>query len=261
MFGTIIKDSYKQIEAYNFAEAIDEICSPNDIYGWSSSGLYCFWDYYTSEIYYIGLAVDLAERFRQHNGIIKANDTSCKKDKIFEYFSKNDRLGYSIFVQSSLNQPKTHRNDEIIRSYLDLSSEDIIPNFPGSEGKELIQEIEGAFIESYKLFLGKLPKWNNIGGLRYGQLLGSVQNYLKILKYLTKNSNSSDFIAKSTIKELADSPMFTGFEINIHAIRMKMYKYDLSFEEAIKELENWQPFCDSIEIIKQQKYLNKELEL
>lgn len=45
------------------ADAIDDLCCPNDNYGWVSAGIYCFWDYYTHEVLYIGLAGDLAERF------------------------------------------------------------------------------------------------------------------------------------------------------------------------------------------------------
>lgn len=51
------------------ANAIDDLCSPKDNYGWASAGIYCFW-------VYIGLAGDLAERFKQHNGILPTKEGS-----------------------------------------------------------------------------------------------------------------------------------------------------------------------------------------
>lgn len=57
---------------------------------WASAGIYCFWDYYAEAVLYIGLAGDLAERFRQHNGILLIREGS-KQKKIEEYFSKNGK--------------------------------------------------------------------------------------------------------------------------------------------------------------------------
>ena len=109
MFGTVILDAYTKDEKFEMAKAIDDLCSPSDNYGWASAGIYCFWDYYAEAILYIGLAGDLAERFKQHNGILPLKSGSKQKE-IEEYFSKNDRLGYTIFVLSSLSQPLVHRN-------------------------------------------------------------------------------------------------------------------------------------------------------
>ena len=109
MFGTVILDAYTKDEKFDMARAIDDLCSPSDNYGWASAGIYCFWDYYAEAILYIGLAGDLAERFKQHNGILPLKSGSKQKE-IEDYFSKNDRLGYTIFVQSSLSQPLVHRN-------------------------------------------------------------------------------------------------------------------------------------------------------
>lgn len=63
-------DAYTKEEKEEIAEALDDLCSPNDNYGWASAGIYSFWDYNTKEIFYIGLAVDLTERFKQHNGLM-----------------------------------------------------------------------------------------------------------------------------------------------------------------------------------------------
>ena len=62
MFGTVILDAYTKDETKELADAINDLCCPNDNYGWASAGIYCFWDYYTREVLYIGLARDLYVR-------------------------------------------------------------------------------------------------------------------------------------------------------------------------------------------------------
>lgn len=42
MFGTVIIDAYRKEEAMEMANAIDDLCSPKDNYGWASAGIYCF---------------------------------------------------------------------------------------------------------------------------------------------------------------------------------------------------------------------------
>jgi len=59
-------------------KAIDDLCCPLDNYGWASSGIYCFWDPYNKNILYLGLAVDVGLRFKQHVGLVKTNRDSCK---------------------------------------------------------------------------------------------------------------------------------------------------------------------------------------
>ena len=44
MFGTVIIDAYRKEEALEMADAIADLCSPTDNYGWASAGIYCFWD-------------------------------------------------------------------------------------------------------------------------------------------------------------------------------------------------------------------------
>ncbi|PUA39251.1 hypothetical protein C8Z91_10500 [Paenibacillus elgii] len=95
MFGTIIMDAYRKEEIGQIAFALDDLCSATDSYGWASSGIYCYWNYYTNELLYIGLAVDLTERFKQHNGLIPVDPASCKYGKIMEYFQANEKLVFT----------------------------------------------------------------------------------------------------------------------------------------------------------------------
>ncbi|WP_268056013.1 hypothetical protein [Clostridium estertheticum] len=42
MFGTVIIDEYKKDEKEQIANTLDDLCSPKDMYGWASAGVYCF---------------------------------------------------------------------------------------------------------------------------------------------------------------------------------------------------------------------------
>ena len=64
MLATIILDAFAKPEFEEIAAALDEICSPHDHYAFSSAAIYSFWSVPKREILYIGLAKDVARRFR-----------------------------------------------------------------------------------------------------------------------------------------------------------------------------------------------------
>ena len=104
MFGTVIIDAYRKEEALEMADAIDDLCSPTDNYGWASAGIYCFWDYYAEAVLYIGLAGDLAERFKQHNGIYQLKrDRNKNKLKII-FQEMNDWVTQYLCNRRYLNR-------------------------------------------------------------------------------------------------------------------------------------------------------------
>ncbi|MBE4187026.1 GIY-YIG nuclease family protein [Vibrio parahaemolyticus] len=69
MLSTYIRDVYKESETQELADAIEDIASAIDTNGWASAGIYCFWNPENNEILYIGLARDLSNRFKEHNGL------------------------------------------------------------------------------------------------------------------------------------------------------------------------------------------------
>lgn len=259
MFGTIIIDAYRKDEAIKIWEAVDNLCSPTDNYGWASAGVYCFWNYYTKQVYYIGLAVDLATRFKQHNGIISIKDAGCKKAFIDEYFKKNDKLGYSILAQSPLSQPITSRNKKIYDNF-DIEGFPI-EDYVGSEGKDNIKKAEGILIEAYNKVKGEIPKWNKIGGSIAGQEASKVQSYSLVEDFT--HSKPSPFIAKVTLRELMNEPKYAWYENCLHGVRMMMLSMGCSFLEAFETQRRFQMKSFGIDtygdIIKE-NYLNKELQ-
>ncbi|MGG1167074.1 GIY-YIG nuclease family protein [Bacillus mycoides] len=231
MFGTIIQDAYTKDETNQIAEALEDLCNPSRTHGWSSAGIYCFWDYTTKEVLYIGLARDLLERFKQHNGIIRVDPKGCKIKKIEEYFQSKQKLGYSIFVQSSMHQPFGRKNKDILGSY----TEDQFPfaHYPIDD----IKVVEGILIECFLKKHGDLPPWNRVGGSTNGQAAATDGNYI-LIESLT-HPNITPLIARYTLRELSadDNATYLWYEEYLHAARMSMLMHGISFNQALEQIK------------------------
>lgn len=260
MFGTIILDSYTWDEIELMASNLDEICSPTDTLGWASAGIYSFWDYYTKEILYIGLASDLCVRFKQHNGLLPIAENACKISQIKNYFSNHERLGYSILVQSPLSQPIVHRNETMYRKFLETPKGMPILNYAGEEGLEHIRQAEGQLIESYKLVVGDIPPWNKIGGDTFSRKYASKDNYLYVVQAFANSTTDNYLVAKSTIREIADNATYEWFEVQLHGLRMMMLSLRMTFDEARDIQLKFNPYFETQwNRIIEEKYLEKKL--
>jgi len=221
MLTTYIRDIYRESETEELANAIEEIASAIHTNGWASSGVYCFWDPGNNQVLYIGLASDLYNRFREHNNLKSCPSKGCKKDNIASWFKDNDRLGYSILVQSQLSQTEVARNEgRLIKSY----ASDLY------DPKKVISITEGLFIETEKLGQGNLPPWNKISGGSYGKNKASKQ-HIEFTELFT-NKRTDFRVAQKTIREIAASATFEAFELYLHAIRQMMAISDWSFARA-----------------------------
>lgn len=251
MFCTIINDAYKKEDAMKIAIALDYLCSPRDGNGWASNGIYCYWDYYTKEILYIGLAVDLRERFKQHNGLIKVKESSTKNDEINKYFEEKEILGFSIFVQSPLSQP-----------YIKSKSEKITSEDLRGEDRDDHKITEGILLESYKMVHGKLPLWNKNRGSKEGHKRAISGNYEIIRGFTANKFTPQDFhplVARSTIRELSKNEKYFLYENNfLFSVRFEMLYLRFNFNEALKFAFN----VDTLDLypkIVGEGYLFKEL--
>lgn len=262
MFGTIIMDSYKADEAELMARNIDEICSPLDTVGWASAGIYSFWNYYTKEVLYIGLASDLYIRFKQHNGLNPIDENACKIKQIQRYFEDHERLGYSILVQSPLSQPIVHRNETLYRKFLDAPRGMPVPNYAGEEGLEFIRQAEGQLIESYKLVTGDIPPWNKIGGDVFSRRYASENNYLYVVRAFSSGATDNFLLSRSTLRELAENATYEWFEVQLHGLRMMMLTMGMTFEGAVNIQLKMNPYFEAQwNRIVETKYLDKKLVL
>lgn len=248
MFGTIIQDAYATDETKQIAEALEDLCNPHHSYGWSSAGIYSFWNYTTKEVLYIGLAVDLLERFKQHNGIIRMDPKGCKYEKIQEYFKTHDKIGYSVFVQSSHHQPVYSKN----KTEWEQFDPTQFPNVQSAS--EDIKIAEGILIETYKMRHGILPPWNRVSGSKEGQKVAKSGNYIFIDSL--KHPKSSPFTAKHTLREISSNATYLVFEEFLHSVRMMM-GLKLTFNQALDIIKMSDEFTYN-RIIKD-GYLNHKL--
>lgn len=257
MFGTVIIDAYRKEEAMEMANAIDDLCSPKDNYGWASAGIYCFWDYYAEAILYIGLAGDLAERFKQHNGILPIKE-GAKQKQIEEYFSKNERLGYTIFVQSPLSQPLVHRNRDTYETFAKQNNSSV-EDMLSEQGKEDIKIVEGILIESFRKKYGHFPPWNGIGGSTVGQKR-VMENNINIVKSFCKPDDYyiNPIVSRSTIRELSQNAEWAWYENYLHAVRMNILMLDMEYQEAL-DLVKKNDIINTYEEMQKSGYMKKRL--
>lgn len=257
MFGTVIIDAYRKEETLEMANAIDDLCSPNDNAGWASAGIYCFWDYYAEAVLYIGLAGDLAERFKQHNGILPIKDGS-KQKQIEDYFSKNERLGYTIFVQSPLSQPLVHRNRAEYGKFAKQQNSPI-EDMLNEQGRDDIKRVEGILIESFRRKYGHFPPWNNIGGSIEGQTK-VMENNINIVKSFCQPDDYviNPIVSRSTIRELSQNAEWEWYENYLHAVRMNLLILGMEYEKSL-EFVNKNDILGTYERMKNSGYLKKRL--
>lgn len=224
MLATVIVDVFRRNEASELADALLDICAPTDNYGWSSAGLYCFWDPYARRIRYIGLAEDLAARFQQHTGLTECKSRSCKCLQIENHFAARKYLGYSVFVQSSLLQPATpavRRKLGLKGALLDEWTED---------GMADIRLSEGWLIKAHQR-LGQKPEWNRVGGSKRGALYESHYEATLLCNFVAE---PGPLLAHSSVRELSRDTTLEWYEEILHAARMRMVLLGITLEQGLE---------------------------
>lgn len=189
---------------------------------WSPAGVYVYWDVQTHDILYLGLAGDLPTRFAQHNGLI-SHGGGNKSKEIDDYFSTNDRLGFTVLIQS-----KAIALMEEIQK-LDFTM--------GTTADRTASVGEGQLIEMHRLAYGARPPWNRTGGALGGKRYATAATAL--LEVLAARRDSL-FAARRPLRELADSFRFRLCEATIHAARMRamMEAHDIASIPAPDEKIN-----------------------
>jgi hypothetical protein len=243
MLATIITDVYCDSKPAELAKAIDFLCCPTDALGWSSAGIYCFWNYDTKEILYIGLASDLVHRFRQHNGLVDVSPEKCKRAQITQYFRESSLLGYSIFVQSPLAQPLVWRQkrggEQAHGEYWGDDEEDI------GDGEHNVRIMEGTLLRSYYMLHGRWPAWNKIGGRRTECKPGDYPSEVNLLNGLVGQEHP--LLARLTIRNLANGDRkYRRYEENLHAIRMIQSEFGGTMEQAMNRFSKLNPTTETL---------------
>ncbi|MBN9519473.1 hypothetical protein J0H58_13275 [bacterium] len=268
MLATIILDSFTKVEAPEIAAALDMICAPDETYGFASACIYAFWSIPDRNILYIGLAGDVTVRFRQHTGIRACEPECCKRREIEDYFARYDRLGYTVMVQSTNDQPATvGEKIELAELYDELFADDVADFF---QGKENIQIAEGFLIELHRKLGDRLPTWNKIQGSELGRRQRSLSDHRERIRAALETARSgrvgnppgvpehlpyelllnltgeelSYLNARSTLREIASDNTIEGHEEFLHAVRLDVLLNGSTVERAIERLVAHQPIHD-----------------
>lgn len=237
--ATLVLNQYRSATIEDLVRGLDTMCSPADSYGWSSSGIYFFWDPSTREVLYVGLAVDLLLRFRQHNNLASCPSNCCKWNRILEYFGDREKLGYSILVQSRFDQAISSGWESVNASQLESLTEEF-GYLDTEEAKRVInspivrelRRAEGALLALYQQDYGHLPAWNRIAGSDTLYADFEMEGARALLAAATGIPSRFDpLIAKSTLVELDANPMWCGYEELLHAARI-LVRNGYSWDEA-----------------------------
>src|SRR4051794_19514568 len=81
MLATIMMDRYGPGQAGEVAAALDRISNPPHQKVFSRVGVYCYWDFDTRDILYLGLTGSQPKRFRRHNALGDCDPDCCKRGR------------------------------------------------------------------------------------------------------------------------------------------------------------------------------------
>lgn len=203
MLCTVVVDAYRDQERRSIHRALD-VLLPEHSPDWSRLGVYAYWNRDTHELLYVGLASDLPTRFAQHNGLV-SHGGGNKRKQIDEYFRENEYLGFTIVIQAAA-----------VAILAILNALD--PTF-GAQPEDIISIAEGQLIQMHKLRHGKRPSWNGVGGSVLGQRW-SRESSAPLLDILSGRSQSL-FVARHTLRRLAENETARRYEAAIHTARMR----------------------------------------
>lgn len=259
--ATIILNHYTVGSTGELADAIEDVCSPADNLGFASSGIYTFWNVTTHEILYIGLAVDLGLRFKQHNGLAGCPDNSSKREQIAAHFAANEKLGYTVLVQSPMSQAMCAGREKAIPGELELAVEEF-GYLDAEEVREVINTplvnglrwVEGALIRGFEREYGRRPAWNRNSGaqIEYSEEdLAKVGAMLRAVIFL-----KSDYLYQTShcsMVELSASAAHVTFECFLHGVRLLCQAGGPTFREVCEQF----PDQDVWRRIREAKFMSK----
>jgi hypothetical protein len=208
-------DIYRQGDASDLRDALEELLGPESASGWSTGGVYLFWHPVTRKPLYVGIAGDFPIRFAQHNGLRSAPASGCKREQIARYFAEeHDELGFTVITLSSLSQPSTARQ----RDVLDLHDRDLIElnEALSAQAVNEIRALEGRLIAESKTRFAEIPAWNTAVGRLPATPPSSEDGTLALAVGVIDSLLQS----RKTIRELAANNLWALFETQLHGARI-----------------------------------------
>lgn len=228
MWGTFLLDVYRQQDAPDVREALEQVLGPDSGSGWATGGVYVFWNPDTRNPLYVGIAGDFPERFAQHNGLRSCPVKGCKREQIGKYFAEECHwLGYTVLALSSLSQPSTRRQ----RASLGLTDSELIDLNEALSGEVLdeIRALEGRMIALYERQFNESIRWNISPGrlprvppdAQDATLATAVGVYDCLLQ------------ARRTIRQLAHDPEAMIYEEHLHGARIMAAFSSMGFRNDV----------------------------
>ncbi|HET8860203.1 hypothetical protein [Marivirga sp.] len=219
LYGTILTDAYGESDKEEMYSSLKVICGIFDTHPFDKNGIYCYWDYISREILYIGLSKNLVSRFKQHNTLKPKASKGNKSIRISEHFKYHEKIGFSILVQPPINQETPNLFDK------------------DKEVKVIESSLFQSFIEKYE----RLPIWNEIEGYKMGRNKKLVDRYGDILEMLTLKEKGY-LNGNSTIREVASSKEYQMYECDLNLIRARMYQWKESFSKTLMKVVSFNNF-------------------
>lgn len=255
MLSTIITDVYEESEKGQILDALNEICSPNDTYGWSSAGLYSFWDYETKEILYLGSANNLPNEIKLQNGQIDNPFAYLSlSGKIDNYFRKKQKLGISLLLQSPLEVPEQVNYTSTGIKFNQLVN---IPNKPITiPSLQPIVVHEKSLLQMAKGISGKVPVWNKKKNTEQ-TMVTEFKTKKEVIETMVTN-DSNFLVAQSTLREIARNPVLVRYESFLHMLRI--FVPLLGLKKTIASIK-WFDAIGTFNEIMSKGYLYKKLDL
>jgi hypothetical protein len=231
----------------------------------SRVGIYCYWDFVSRDILYVGLSGGLYKRFRQHNGLIACQANCCKREKIEEYFAGHDRLGISLLLQSKM------QDDGVLSHFDDWMIEDM---FGISDTAKNVAFAEGNLIDAHETRYGSTPPWNGNKASKEGHGAPTVMRGSRFFDEMMEFSGEepkapqfdmladlvgksfSPLVGRNTIREVPTGFRTLATEDTMHGVRMMMVDWRVSYEQAAA-LHKGQPQGEVLKLIEMEKYLDR----
>jgi hypothetical protein len=246
MLATIILDLYRMEEREAMADALDSLCIPPHAKVFAPQGVYCYWEYETGAVLYLGETDNMPFRFRQHNGLEPCAQEFCKWQYIKPSL-EGGPLGFSVLLQS-----KMAKNGTVPKFKNSLMERD----FGFSDGKAIAEFAEGMLLEEHRKRFGDLPPWNKIGGAVEARGAPTVARHSKVMSSIeamirreperpTQHDMLSDLVGRTcsalvsryTIREIPGDFRCEASEDTVHSVRMAMVGDNIGFETAVRKVE------------------------
>jgi hypothetical protein len=229
LLATVAIDQIEWKDRQEFWTALNELCSPETTCGFSSSGIYSFWDPVKFDLLYVGLASDLSLRIGQHLGLIQCDPKCCKSKQVEKFVFENGRIGIGLLLMSPNDQTilasrKTRVTDNERLAEIEMAL--------GREAKDMIAHFESLVLRSHKHIAGKLPQWNRNAGSKLGQAHSDVS--LGGLVQALSGRFDVAHTSRLSIREFNDLPESQIEEFVLHPARMTYSQSNGTFEDHVR---------------------------